>query len=266
MGMRTLTAAAALAGLALLIHCGGTPGSPSGAATPPNIVLLLADDMGYADPSAFGGTAVQTPHLDALAASGIKLTNFYAASAVCSPSRAAILTGRYPNVHGAGVYADSGGNLRDDVPPALAEGVPTLPERLRAHGYRVCTAEDGRRAGKIMAEQSREIALVLLDAVMPGERGEDVLELLRAHRHDVPVLLMSGFLGIVRVRFPSYKRFRSRFGQILFYGSIVGGLTLLVLGGPGGTVLLALMLLYVTRGLIVAATHRVRVSQDPTPL
>ena len=82
----------------------------------------------------------------------------------------------------------------------------------------------------------------------------------------VPVLLISGLLGIVRARFPSYKRFRSRFGQILFYGSIVGGLTLLVLGGPGGTVLLALMLLYVTRGLTVAATHRVRASQDRSPL
>ena len=82
----------------------------------------------------------------------------------------------------------------------------------------------------------------------------------------VPVLLISGLLGIVRVRFPSYKRFRSRFGQILFYGSILGGLTLLVLGGPGGTVLLALMLLYIARSLIVAATHRVRVSQNPSPL
>ena len=82
----------------------------------------------------------------------------------------------------------------------------------------------------------------------------------------VPVLLISGLLGIVRVRFPSYKRFRSPFGQILFYGSILGGLTLLVVGGPGGTVLLALMLLYIGRGLIVAATHRSRVSRDPSLL
>jgi hypothetical protein len=82
----------------------------------------------------------------------------------------------------------------------------------------------------------------------------------------VPVLLISGLLGIVRVRFPSYKHFRSRFGQILFYGSILGGLTLLLLGGPGGTVLLALMLLYIARSLIVAATHRLRVSQNLSPL
>jgi CDP-diacylglycerol--serine O-phosphatidyltransferase len=107
-------------------------------------------------------------------------------------------------------------------------------------------------------------ALLVTTTIMTSHELE-VAEILRPSVM-VPVLLVSGFLGIVRVRFPSYKRFRSRFGQILFFGSIMGGLTSLVLGGPGGTVLLALMLLYTTRGLIVAATHRVRVSQDPTPL
>jgi CDP-diacylglycerol--serine O-phosphatidyltransferase len=78
----------------------------------------------------------------------------------------------------------------------------------------------------------------------------------------VPVLLISGLLGIVRVQFPSYKRFRTRAGQILFFGSIAGGLTLLAVGGPGGAVLLALMSLYVARGLTVAAAHRLRASPD----
>ena len=77
----------------------------------------------------------------------------------------------------------------------------------------------------------------------------------------VPVLLISGLLGIVRVKFPSYKRFRSRFGRVLFFGSIAGGLTLLAFGGPGGTVLLGLMLLYVIRGLVVA----LRVSLEKIP-
>jgi len=62
------------------------------AETKPNIILILADDMGYADPTCFGGKAVATPHLDALARSGTKMTRFYAASAVCSPTRASILT------------------------------------------------------------------------------------------------------------------------------------------------------------------------------
>ena len=82
----------------------------------------------------------------------------------------------------------------------------------------------------------------------------------------VPVLLISGVLGVVRVRFPSYKRFRSRFAQILFFGSIAGGLTLLALRGPGGTVLLMLILLYVSRGLLAAAVRRLRTSQDLRPV
>ena len=60
----------------------------------PNLILILADDMGYADPACFGGRAVATPHLDALARSGTKMTRFYAASAVCTPTRASIITGR----------------------------------------------------------------------------------------------------------------------------------------------------------------------------
>ncbi len=51
----------------------------------PNIVLILADDMGYADPSCFGGKAVETPAIDALAARGMRFTQFYSASAVCTP-------------------------------------------------------------------------------------------------------------------------------------------------------------------------------------
>ncbi len=74
----------------------------------------------------------------------------------------------------------------------------------------------------------------------------------------VPVLLISGLLGVSRVRFPSYKRFPSRFEQVLFYGSIAGGLTLLFLGGPGGTVLLGMLLWYVGRGLAAAAVRHFR--------
>ena len=74
----------------------------------------------------------------------------------------------------------------------------------------------------------------------------------------VPVLLVSALLGVSGIRFASYKRFRSRWGQVLFFGSIAAGLGLLVAGGPGGTVLLALMLLYVGRALLGAAQGRAR--------
>ena len=62
----------------------------------PNIILLLTDDMGYGDLTCYGGQAVHTPNIDALAQEGMRFTRFYSASAVCSPSRAAILTGKYP--------------------------------------------------------------------------------------------------------------------------------------------------------------------------
>lgn len=69
----------------------------------PNIVLLLADDLGYRDLSCYGSTQVQTPYLDQLASEGLRFTDFYAGSAVCSPSRAALMTGR-ASVR-AGVYS-----------------------------------------------------------------------------------------------------------------------------------------------------------------
>jgi arylsulfatase len=63
----------------------------------PNIVLIFMDDMGYGDPEVYGGFPYHTPNINKLAASGMRFTNFYAAQAVCSASRAALLTGCYPN-------------------------------------------------------------------------------------------------------------------------------------------------------------------------
>ena len=65
--------------------------------TPPNVVLIFMDDMGYGDPEVYGGFPYHTPNINKLAASGMRFTNFYAAQAVCSASRAALLTGCYPN-------------------------------------------------------------------------------------------------------------------------------------------------------------------------
>ena len=71
---------------------------------PPNVILIFTDDQGYQDVGCFGSPDILTPHLDQMAKEGIRLTDFYAAQAVCSASRAGILTGCYPNrlgVHGA---------------------------------------------------------------------------------------------------------------------------------------------------------------------
>jgi len=62
----------------------------------PNFVVIFADDLGYGDLSTYGHPLIHTPRLDRMAVEGVKLTSFYVASPACSPSRAALLTGRYP--------------------------------------------------------------------------------------------------------------------------------------------------------------------------
>lgn len=101
-------------------------------ASKPNIIFILADDLGYADLSFTGGKDVKTPHIDALAAKGIFLKNCYANSTVCSPSRAALLTGKYPDLVGVpGVIRqqqkDSWGYLKEDA--------ILLPAVLKKSGY-----------------------------------------------------------------------------------------------------------------------------------
>jgi uncharacterized sulfatase len=73
-----------------------SPGDSTGAPRPPNVVVILADDLGYGDLASYGARAIRTPNLDRLAAEGVRFTDFYASASVCSPSRAGLLTGRYP--------------------------------------------------------------------------------------------------------------------------------------------------------------------------
>lgn len=75
----------------------------------PNIIIIFTDDMGYADISCFGASAVQTPNIDKIAEGGVIFSNFYSSSPVCSPSRAGLLTGRYPvRAHVPTVFIPSG--------------------------------------------------------------------------------------------------------------------------------------------------------------
>src|SRR3954467_3814383 len=103
---------------------------------PPNIVIILADDMGYGDIGAFGAPNIRTPRLDAMAAQGQKWTNFYV-QPVCSPSRAALLTGRLPVRNG--MFATSGrrapGVFRDNAAQGLPLEEITIAELLKSAGY-----------------------------------------------------------------------------------------------------------------------------------
>jgi len=87
--------AVAMSGLAAACACEGS-GGPAQNDRPPNVVFVLVDDLGWADLACYGSTYYETPNLDRLASQGMRFTNAYAACAVCSPTRAAVMTGRYP--------------------------------------------------------------------------------------------------------------------------------------------------------------------------
>src|SRR5215831_11998846 len=97
----------------LKVSTGGLLAAVRAQSTQPNIILIYADDLGYGDLGCYG-SAIVTPNLDQMAAEGAKFLNFYSASPVCSPSRAALLTGRYPT--------------RVGVPRVIGPGDTGLPD------------------------------------------------------------------------------------------------------------------------------------------
>jgi arylsulfatase A-like enzyme len=121
--------------------------STSRAAERPNVVFFLVDDLGWTDLGCFGSSFYDTPHVDALAKSGMRFTNAYAACPVCSPTRASILTGRYPSRTGITDYINAGGGnqpqkwrrntrlLPASYKDRMAHREVTLAEALSESGY-----------------------------------------------------------------------------------------------------------------------------------
>lgn len=99
------------------------------AAERPNVIYILADDLGYGDLSCYGQTKIRTPNIDRLASEGLKFTDHYSGNTVCSPSRAVLMTGQ----HSGHVYLR--GNLKGEVGAALNEELTVLPEVMKAAGY-----------------------------------------------------------------------------------------------------------------------------------
>lgn len=124
---------------ALAVGLGGMSMSSASAETTkrPNLIVIYCDDLGYGDLSCFGSKEIETPHLDALARDGVRLTNWYSNCPVCSPSRASLLTGLYPR-H-AGVTGILGGNRATHGLPADRV---TIAKALKPLGYR--TAHFGK--------------------------------------------------------------------------------------------------------------------------
>ena len=138
---RFLLGGVALAGAGLVLAaCGPESEAPSPAAAPdkPNIVLILADDLGWTDISSYGSDLYQTPHIDGLAAEGVRFTDAYAAAAICSPTRASIMTGKTPaRLHLTNYIA--GDKPLKLQPPEWTTYLPleevTIAEALKSAGY-----------------------------------------------------------------------------------------------------------------------------------
>lgn len=116
----------------LLLAIGSSPGAIRAAdsKTPPNLIFILADDLGYGDLGCYGAPDIRTPHLDRMAEEGVRFTDFYANGAICSPTRMAFLTGRYQQRYGmdnALYYQEFGRGL-----PVEED---SLADRLQEAGY-----------------------------------------------------------------------------------------------------------------------------------
>ena len=107
------------------------------AAQAPNIIIIMADDLGYADLGCYGHPSIRTPNLDRMAAEGLRFTDFYSGAPLCTPSRAALLTGRLPIRSGM-----AGGPGRHVLYPKNPGGLPpdeiTIAEALKTKGYATC--------------------------------------------------------------------------------------------------------------------------------
>lgn len=125
----------------------------------PNIVVVLADDMGWGDSGTYGHDLIQTPNMDRLAAEGVKLTQCYSACGVCSPSRSAILTGRTP--YRNGVYRHLSGNHEAH----LRASEITYPKLLKEIGYETCHVGKWHLLSKQQFNNT--------DYPQPGDHGYD---------------------------------------------------------------------------------------------
>lgn len=143
--------------LTMLVAC-NIPPENSAPAQSPNILILLADDLGYGDLGCYGGTA-HTPNLDRLAAEGIRMTDFYAAAPNCSPSRVGLLTGRSPSIVGMYNY------IPEKHPMHLPAEAVTIAETAKSAAYH--TGHFGKWHVSCLPQDPR------LNQPQPHEQGFD---------------------------------------------------------------------------------------------
>ncbi len=126
--MKFLTITLLASTLYILSSC-SAPQNQGEESIPPNVVIIYADDLGYGDVGAYGATEISTPNIDRLAQGGVRFTSGYAASATCSPSRYALLTGTYP-------WRNEKAKILDGTAPLLIRtNQATLPKMFKEQGY-----------------------------------------------------------------------------------------------------------------------------------
>ncbi len=164
--------------LALVLAAALAAATGAGAAQPPSIVFILADDLGYGDLSSYGNREIRTPRIDEIGKSGIRLTTFYAAAPLCSPSRAALLTGREPIRTGVLSIINSKGALK--AHGTLAGSEVTLAELFRARGYATAAIGKWHVGRPLPTEQGFDqyFGVLLSNNMSPFEilRNEEVVE------------------------------------------------------------------------------------------
>src|SRR5262245_3608036 len=136
-------ARAAWALAAAAVFFGSASGMPQAQAQPspapgksPNFVIIVADDLGWGDLGCYGNGRIKTPNIDRLASQGTRFTQYYVNSPVCTPTRAALLTGRFPSRDSLHGHLDTTAKNRErGMPDQLDPAVPTLAKDLKKAGY-----------------------------------------------------------------------------------------------------------------------------------
>ncbi|TVS14442.1 MAG: sulfatase [Planctomycetaceae bacterium] len=173
---------------------------------PPNLVIILTDDMGYADLRAFGDSEIPTPHLDRLAGEGTRFTNAYTVAPICVPSRMGLLSGKFPARFGVfnNVYSLPSNELWVQQ--------TTLADVLRKRGYRTANIGKWHLSGNSSADSGNELGGFVFKP--PHERGFDEFVGITGGMHD----FWKG-TGLARFKDGRYERFESPDYLTDFFGT-----------------------------------------------
>ena len=138
------------------------------AAEQPNIIVIMADDLGYGDISCYGHKTIKTPHLDAMAAAGLKFTDYHSNGTVCSPTRAALLTGRYQQRSGIAGVVTAVGHRHT----GLAIEEITFADALKKTGYSTAIFGKWPLTGAVV----KRLSAIVKNGGTPGILANSILE------------------------------------------------------------------------------------------